>query len=175
MHGQGTFYDPRLNAGADAGTPQFPVAVKAGFANVRNSPDLITPKLANLHLYQLALPAPTPPAGSFDAAAAMRGQVVFAGPGKCATCHVPPLYTEPGWNLHTAQEIGIDDFQAQRSPEKRYRTTPLKGLFTRLKGGLYHDGRYATLADVIDHYDTVLALGLSTAQKADLAEYLKSL
>jgi len=176
MHGKGTFYDPRLNAGnPDAGTAQFPIAAANNFGNVRSDPDLITPKLANLQLYQLAIPAPTPPAGSFDATAAARGKTVFSGPGKCASCHVPPLYTEPGWNMHTPAEIGIDDFQASRSPDRRYRTTPLKGLFAHLKGGFYHDGRFATLADVIDHYDATFALGLSAGQKSDLAEFLKSL
>jgi hypothetical protein len=175
MHGKGTFYDPRLNAGAEAGTPQFPVAVQAGTGNVRTMPDLITPKLANLQVYQLAIPAPTPPAGSFDAAAATRGKSVFDGAGKCATCHVPPLFTEPGYNMHTAAEIGIDDFQAKRSPDQRYRTAPLRGLFTHVKGGFYHDGRFATVEAVIDHYDTVGTLGLTAAQKIDLAQYLKSL
>jgi hypothetical protein len=175
MHGKGTFYDPRLNALTDGGTPQFPIAVKAGFANVRNDPDLITPKLANLHLYQLAIAAPTPPASSFDAAAAARGKMVFGGAAKCATCHVPPLFTEPGWNMHKASEIGIDDFQALRSPDKAYRTAPLKGLFAHTKGGFYHDGRFATLAAVVDHYDSTFTLGLSAAQKTDLIEYLKSL
>lgn len=175
MHGKGTFYDPRLSAGADGGTPQFPIAVKAGSGNVRSTPDLITPKLANLQVYQLAIPAPTPPAGSFDAAAAARGKDLFAGAGKCATCHVPPLFTEPGYNMHTASEIGIDDFQAKRSPDQRYRTAPLRGLFTHTKGGFYHDGRFATLGAVVDHYDTVGTLGLTATQKGDLVEYLKSL
>jgi hypothetical protein len=175
MHGKGTLFDPRLNAGADGGTPQFPVAVAAGFANVRDNPDLVTPRLANLHLYQLAIPAPSAPAGSFDSAAATRGQVVFNGAGKCATCHVPPLYTEPGWNMHTAEEIGIDDFQSKRSPDNHYRTSPLKGLFAHTKGGFYHDGRFATLAEVVTHYDMTFALGLTSGQQADLVEFLKSL
>jgi hypothetical protein len=175
MHGQGTFYDPRLRAGADAGAAQFPVAARAGMDNVRATTDLITPKLANLQLYQLAISAPTPPAGSFDAAAATRGKVVFEGPAKCSSCHVPPLFTEPGYNSHAASEIGIDDFQASRSPDHRYRTAPLRGLFTHTKGGFYHDGRFATLGAVVDHYDTVGTLGLTAAQKSDLVEYLKSL
>jgi hypothetical protein len=170
MHGQGTFFDPRL-ANAD----QFPIAARAGFDNVRSDPDLITSKLAALHFYQLSIPAPTPPAGSFDSAAAENGRVLFAGKARCATCHVPPLFTEPGWNMHTPAEIGIDDFQANRSPDKRYRTTPLKGLFARQKGGFYHDGRFATFGDVIDHYNTFLSLGLSDAEKNQLIEYLKSL
>jgi hypothetical protein len=175
MHGQGTFYDPRLNAGADAGAPQFPIALKSGAGNVRNTPDLITPKLANLQRYQLGIPAPTPPSGSFDYAAAVRGKALFGGAAKCATCHVPPLFTEPGYNTHTAAEIGIDDFQAKRSPDQRYRTTPLRGLFSHMKGGFYHDGRFPTLSAVVDHYDTFGSLGLTAAQKSDLVEYLKSL
>src|SRR5579884_4235158 len=170
MHGKWNFLDPRLN---DAAT--FPIAAKNGFGDVRNDPDLITSKLGDLELYQLALPVPRPPAGSFDAAAAERGRQVFNGDAKCARCHVPPLYTEPGWNMHTAQELGIDDFQANRSPDKRYRTSPLRGLFSHEKGGFYHDGRFATLADVVAHYDSFFGLKLSNAQKHDLVEFLKSL
>ncbi len=170
MHGKGTFFDPRLD---DA--TKFPVAARAGFGHVHNDPDLITPKLGDLQLYQLSIAAPQPPAGSFDAAAAGRGREVFNGVGRCATCHVPPLYTEPGWNMHTPEEIGIDSFQADRAPDGRYRTTPLKGLFSHVRGGFYHDGRFATLADVVNHYDALFSLGLTPAQKQDLVEYLKSL
>ena len=170
MHGQGTFYDPRLNDAV-----KFPIAARAGFGNVRNDPDLITPKLPALQFYQLAIPAPAPPAGSYDVAAAARGESVFKGQAKCSVCHVPPIYTEPGWNMHTPEEIGIDDFQAKRSPDERYRTAPLKGLWTHQKGGFYHDGRFATLSDVIEHYNTFLGTNLSAQQKADLLEYLKSL
>jgi cytochrome c peroxidase len=77
--------------------------------------------------------------------------------------------------MHTPAEVGIDDFQAKRSPDERYRTTPLRGLFTRAKGGFYHDGRFATVADVVDHYDAAQMLGLTAAQKSDLVEFLKSL
>jgi hypothetical protein len=171
MHGQGTFFDPRLND-----KERFPVAVKAGFYDVRNKPDLVTSKLAALQYYQLSIPAPKPPAGSFDRAAAARGGSIFGGKAKCAWCHVPPLFTEPGWPMHTAEEIGVDDFQASRSPDKRfYRTTPLAGLFTRTKGGFYHDGRFADLRAVVTHYDRHLKLQLSDAEISDLVEYLKSL
>ena len=170
MHGNGTFYDPRLN---DA--EKFPIAAQNGFGNVRSDPDLITSKLAALHFYQLAIPAPKPPEGSFDAAAAARGEMLFKGSAQCATCHVPPLFTEPGWNMHTSEEIGIDDFQAMRSPDERYRTAPLKGLWTHTKGGFYHDGRFATLEDVVEHYNSHLGLGLSAQDKSDIAQYLLSL
>lgn len=172
MHGKGNFYDPRLDNAA-----QFPIAAANGFGNIRNPTDLITSKLPALHAYQLSLLAPRPPVRSFDAAAAARGQELFASDGKaqCATCHVPPLFTEPGWNLHTPEEMGIDSFQADRSPDGMYRTAPLMGLWTHTKGGFYHDGRFATLLDVVKHYDTLFSLGLTDTEKADLAEYLKSL
>jgi hypothetical protein len=109
MHGKGTFYDPRLN---DPG--QFPIAAREGFGNVRNEPDLITPKLAALHFYQLAIPAPAN--SGLSRTALENGKAVFENKAKCATCHVAPLFTEPGWNMHSATEIGIDDFQANRGP-----------------------------------------------------------
>lgn len=170
MGGRGTFYDPRL---ADA--EKFPIAATLGLDNVRSDPDLVTSKLAALHVYQLAIPAPRPPPGSFDARAARRGRELFNGKAQCATCHVPPLFTEPGWNMHTPEEIGIDDFQAQRSPDERYRTTPLAGLFARAKGGFYHDGRFPTYRSVVDHYDAHLRTGLTEREKDDVVEYLKSL
>jgi hypothetical protein len=170
MGGQGTFFDPRLNDAA-----RFPVAAAAGLGDLRSTPDLITSKLAALHFYQLAIPAPTPPAGSFDPAAAARGEAIFNGKAQCATCHVPPLYTDPGWNMHAPEEIGIDSFQADRSPDGRYRTAPLKGIWTHTKGGFYHDGRFATLEDVILHYNTFLGLALTPQEVTDLAEFLMSL
>jgi hypothetical protein len=170
MKGKGTFYDPRLNDPV-----QFPIAAREGFGNIRNTPDLITAKLAALHFYQLAIPAPAPPEGSFNRDAATRGQALFGGKAECATCHVPPLFTEPGWNMHTPEEMGIDAFQANRSPDRRYRTAPLKGLWAHQKGGFYHDGRFATLREVVDHYDRVRELGLTEQEKNDVVEYLKSL
>lgn len=170
MHGQGTFFDPRLN---DA--DKFPVAAANGFGNVRHEVDLITPKLAALQFYQLSIPAPEPPKGSFDEAAAERGEALFEGKAQCAACHVPPLYTEPGWNMHTGEEICIDNFQAERSPDGAYRTSPLKGLWTHTKGGFFHDGRFATLREVVDHYNQCFNLDLTDQESNDLVEYLKSL
>src|SRR5882724_11461516 len=171
MHGKGTFFDPRITNNP----AQFPVAAQAGFGNARSTTDLISPKLPALHFYQLALLAPKPPDGSFDAAAAARGQVVFNGAAKCSVCHVPPTFTEPGWNMHAADELKIDSFQADRAPDKKYRTTPLRGLWAHAKGGFYHDGRFATLGQVIDHYDDHFHLQLGAQQKSDLVEFLKSL
>ena len=170
MHGAATFFDGRFND-----KDQYPVAAKSGAGNTRNTPDKTTAKLAALHFYQLSIPAPKAPAGSYDKTAFERGTTVFNGPGKCATCHVPPLYTEPGYNMHAPSEIGIDSFQADRSPTHMYRTAPLAGLWTHQKGGFFHDGRFATLLDVVNHYDGQFKLNLSDANKKDLIEYLKGI
>jgi hypothetical protein len=170
MHGRGTFYDPRFND-----PKKYPVAVKSGSWNVRHTPDLVTSKLGPLHFYQLALRAPTPPKGSFDRAAAARGATIFnSTKARCATCHVPPAYSEPGFNMHKPEEVCTDAFQANRSPDGMYRTTPLKGLFAHAKGGYWHDGRFKDLRAVVDHYDSCFKIGLSGPQKRDLVEFLKS-
>jgi cytochrome c peroxidase len=123
---------------------------------------------------QYAIAAPRPPDGSFDASLAARGDELFRGAAKCSTCHNQDR-AEAGWPMHPGADIGIDEFQAQRSPDGKYRTTPLRGLWTHVKGGFYHDGRFPTLLDVVNHYDATMRLGLSDQDRAALVEYLKSI
>jgi mono/diheme cytochrome c family protein len=156
MHGHGNFSDSRLNI------------------NIVQSPDLVTSKLPALREYQLSLNAPAAPAGSFDAAAAERGRVVFNGAGKCATCHVGNTYTDVNsGKLHDPAETGMDAAYAQRTTQKKYRTTPLRGLWQHTP--YFHDGSAATLMDVVDHYNSVRTLQLTEQQKQDQVEYLKTL
>jgi hypothetical protein len=168
MHGIGNFDDSRLG-NAD----QFPIAARAGFDHVRNKPDLITSKLGALHVYQLSLPVPH--SRKFNRAAARRGKALFNAKARCQNCHMRPAFSDAGWNLHTAQEICIDNFQSSRSPTFRYRTTPLRGIVAKMKGGFYHDGRYPTLMSVVNHYVDCFKLRLSAGEKRDLVEYLKGL
>ncbi len=174
MHGVGNFTDARLD---DA--TKFPVAARHKLGHVRVPPDKdqISSKLAALNYYQLSIEAPRAKAGSFVVAAAARGKAVFNGKANCASCHVGDRFTDSGWNMHTAEEIGIDSFQADRSPDGRYRTTPLRGLGARAtqKGGFYHDGRFPDLRAVVGHYDQAHKLQLTEAEITDLVEYLKSL
>jgi hypothetical protein len=173
VHGRGRFYDPRLD-----NAEKYPVAARSKQGHKTDAEDRITAKLPALQFYQLSLPTPKAPSSAFDAKAAAVGEKLFAGKAQCASCHVPPLFTEPGWNLHKAEEIGIDDFQAKRSPDDRYRTAPLRALWDTKqihKGGFYHDGRFASLNDVVDHYDDHFALDLTAQEKRDLIEFLKSL
>jgi hypothetical protein len=173
MDGQGTFFDPRLD-----NAEKYPIAAREGFGHKKDAKDLTTAKLPALQFYQLAIPTPKAPPNSFNREAALRGRDIFNNKANCASCHVPPIYTEPGWNLHTAEEIGIDGFQASRAPDNRYRTEPLRALFETEKihkGGFYHDGRFATLRDVVNHYDTFFKLGLTEKEKNELIEFLKSI
>jgi len=184
MHGVGSFFDPRLDNAA-----KFPIAAANGFGHlqINADDDQITPKLGPLQFYLLSLPSPQPVAGKdFDAEAAERGDELFSvdGKAKCGTCHVEPLWTEPGWNLHTPAEVGVDSFEADRAPDNTYKTMNLGGIFVREEGlfmdpanqgRYYHDGRFKTLLDVVNHYNVHFSLGLSDGEKNDLVEYLKSL
>ena len=154
MGGHGNFSDPRLGI------------------EIVHTPDLVTSKLPALRAYQLSLPAPPPPAGSYDPAAAERGKDVFNA--ACIRCHVGADGTDNnGGKLHAPEETGMDDAYAARTTTKAYRTTPLRGLWQHPP--YFHDGSAATLEDVVTHYDTVLDLNLSEAQRADLVEYLRTL
>lgn len=154
MHGHGFFSEPRLEI------------------NVANPPDQVEAKLADLEAYQLSLTAPAP-TGSFDAAAAARGQAVFTGQGQCSTCHTGPSFTDANARLHDPAEVPTDPTHAQRSATKMYRTTPLRALVQHAP--YFHDGSAATLGDLVDRYDSAQNLQLTVEQKADLVEYLKSL
>jgi hypothetical protein len=191
LHGKGTFFDERFD-----NPQQFPIAAKAGLGHVSTDPDSdrVTGKLGALHFYQLALPAVKPRAGiDFDPDAAKRGDELFSGKANCNSCHREPLWTEPGWNQHTPEEIKIDGFEARRAPASinaegkavhGYRTMNLAGIFVRErglfmfpqdKGHFYHDGRFKTLLDVVNSYNDRFTLGLTDQEKHDLVEYLKSL
>ncbi|HXE59106.1 MAG TPA: hypothetical protein VN607_00300 [Gemmatimonadaceae bacterium] len=155
MHGQGSFSEPRLGI------------------NVVQSPDLVASKLPALQAYQLSIAAPAPPAGSFDAAAATRGKLIFQGPGNCTQCHSGSSFTDANLRLHKQSEIPTDPQYAERSATKLWRTSPLRGVWQHPP--YFHDGSAATLLDVVNRYDTAKGLNLSDKQKADLIQYLLSL
>lgn len=162
MGGHGSFEDPRIGV------------------SVTQTPDLVTPRLPALLQYQLSLKTPAPPAGSFDRNAARRGARIFNGPARCATCHIPPTYTDvlsgPDPSvpvLHDAAETGIEPNYAQRSATKRYRTTPLRALWQHPP--YFHDGSAPDLLAVVNHYDQVLGLNLTARERSDLVEFLKTL
>ena len=159
MGGLGTFDEPRLNLHVANGTT-----------------DLVSAKLPALQAYQLSIAAPPPPAASFDVVAAARGKLVFEGVGRCATCHSGALYSDANTTLHPPADSMAEPetpSYAARSASKRYRTSPLAGVWQHAP--YFHDGSAATLDDVVRIYDTRRSLGLTAEQKGDLVQYLKSL
>jgi hypothetical protein len=162
MGGKGHFTDPRIGL------------------VIHQSPDLVTPKLEDLLAYQLSLRTPEPPRGSFDRVAANRGRRLFRNEAGCATCHQGPTLTDVlnGSSrqvplLHDPNEIGTEPEYASRSATKRYRTTPLRGLWQHPP--YFHDGSAPDLPAVVEHYDRQFGLNLDAQQKSDLVEYLKTL
>jgi mono/diheme cytochrome c family protein len=154
MGGHGNFQDERLKL------------------DIRQEPDRVTPMLPALREYQFSLAPPSPPAGSFDAAAAARGKALFEGQARCASCHAGPGFSDAP-KLHTPAEIGMEPNEARRSRTGMYRTTPLRGAWQHPP--YFHDGSAATLLNVVEHYDQVLHLQLTASQRADIAQYLGSL
>lgn len=154
MHGHGDFSDPRIGVSVDW------------------DEDVVTPLLEPLLEYQLSLTAPSPPAGSFDPAAAERGRGVFET-GGCAECHSGPLLTDAADRLHAPSETCMDPTLSERAATGMYRTTPLRGLWQHPP--YFHDGSAETLGAVVDHYESCLDLGLTSGQRTDLIEYLRSL
>jgi cytochrome c peroxidase len=67
----------------------------------------------------------------------------------------------------------MESVYAARSATARYRTAPLRGIWQHPP--YFHDGSAADLPAVVNHYNTILRLGLTAQQKADLVEFLKSL
>lgn len=154
MHGHGNFSDPRLGI------------------DIRQSPDMVGPKLPALRAYQHSISAPQPPAGTVDVAAAARGRELFNR--TCASCHVGGNGTDNNSGvLHAASETGMNAAYAARTANKGYRTTPLRALWQH--SPYFHDGSAATLEDVVRHYNSVRRLDLNDAQQRDLVQYLRSL
>jgi cytochrome c peroxidase len=67
----------------------------------------------------------------------------------------------------------MDPTYAERTSQKKYRTTPLRAL--KKHAPYFHDGSATTLEDVVNHYARVRNLQLSGEEKKQLVEYLKSL
>jgi cytochrome c5 len=162
MGGHGTFSDSRTGVNVTNGTD-----------------DLISSKLPALQAYQLSLTSPPAPAGSFDAAAAVRGKGIFEGPAQCSRCHSGSEFTDANDRLHPPSEVvsepepnGVPSY-ASRSATKQYRTAPLKSLWQHAP--YFHNGSAAKLEDVVKTYNSRQSLGLSDAAMSDLTQYLKSL
>ena len=170
MHGSGTFFDARLN-----NAEQYPVAAKSGSGNTRGKPDLVTAKLAALHFYHSLSRHRSPRMVVLfwrhlhvEKQSSMARQTAPA-----ATCSRFSLSRETIFTL----PVRSASIRGKPTDHRRTCTAPRRSQVCGAieRGGFYHDGRFATLPDVIEHYDGFFKLRLTDREKRDLTEYLKSL
>lgn len=124
--------------------------------------------------------------------AAKRGFELFRGKAECATCHTPPLMTDNGFhNIGVPQagplkeDLGRYDVTKDPADRGKFKT---QTLYNSASFAFFmHNGVFSSLEEVIDHYDKggnpndptqdplIFKLNLTSAEKADLIEFLKSL
>ncbi|AUX41657.1 cytochrome B6 [Sorangium cellulosum] len=105
----------------------------------------------------------------------LRGEQVFHGKGRCATCHVPPYYTDNLMhNLRTERffkpELIAGRMATADGPIKSF---PLRGI--KDSPPYLHDGRLLTLEDTVEFFNLVLGVKLTAQEKADLTSFLRTL
>ena len=105
----------------------------------------------------------------------LRGQEIFFGKGQCATCHVPPYYTDNSMhNLHLErffkEELVDGMVMTGDGPIK---TFPLRGV--KDSPPYLHDGRLLTLEDTVEFFNLVMETKLAAQDKKDLAAFLRAL
>lgn len=104
-----------------------------------------------------------------------RGQEVFFGKGRCASCHEPPYYTD-----NTMHNLQADSFYEQRmvngmmmAADGPIKTFPLRGI--KDTPPYLHDGRLLTLEDTVEYFNLALGRNLTEQEKKDLVAFLRAL
>jgi cytochrome c peroxidase len=107
--------------------------------------------------------------------AELHGQEVFFGKGQCATCHLPPYYTD-----NTMHNLQAERFYKPQlingimaSADGPIKTFPLRGV--KDSPPYLHDGRLLTLEDTVEYFNLVLELNLTKDEKADLVSFMQAL
>ncbi|WP_240009264.1 cytochrome-c peroxidase [Leptospira sanjuanensis] len=119
---------------------------------------------------------------------AQSGFALFNGKANCASCHQGEHFTDNGFH-----NIGL---KSNRKDVGRFKIVPVKSMKGAFKtptlrdvdftGPYMHDGSYATLEEVVEHYDrggdetsnldpNMAPLKLNFQEKADLVAFMKSL
>src|SRR5438093_10418976 len=105
----------------------------------------------------------------------LRGQVLFFGKGQCATCHVPPYYTDNLMHNLRAERFYrpqmINGMMA--SADGPIKTFPLRGI--KDTPPYLHDGRLLTLDDTVEFFNLILGTQLTAQEKQDLVTFLRAL
>ena len=107
--------------------------------------------------------------------AELRGQALFFGKGNCASCHVPPYYTDNLlYNLHAERffrPVMINHMMA--IGDGPIKTFPLRGI--KDSPPYLHDGRLLTLDDTVEFFNLILGVQLTPQEKKDVVAFLRAL
>jgi cytochrome c peroxidase len=117
--------------------------------------------------------------GKLDSAKAtpaeLRGQDIFFNKGKCASCHVPPYYTDNlMYNLRAERfykPVMINGEMA--SADGPIKNFPLRGI--KDSPPYLHDGRLLTLEDSVEFFNLILGTRLTAQEKQDLLAFLRAI
>ena len=179
MQGKGRFWDPRLNNPA-----QFPIAAAHGFGDLRlpngniSIPMTIRSPVNLLRCSSISSPSPRHSLPLVRSTGRPRLAATSCSAEKrSATTVMSSRFGQiPAGICTRLSEVCIDSFSGEpcagsEVPNSRRSAA----LFTHLKGGFYHDGRFKTLNAVVAHYNTCMNLGLTAGEQSDLIQYLLSL
>jgi len=105
----------------------------------------------------------------------LRGEALFFGKAKCATCHAPPYYTD-----NTMHDLKLERFFKPRRArgmmlggDGPIKTFPLRGI--KDTPPYLHDGRLLTLDDTVRFFNVVLETKLTPDEEADVSAFMKAL
>lgn len=105
----------------------------------------------------------------------MRGQDVFYGKGKCASCHLPPYFTDN--SMHDLAEERFHEPKvvngALDDADGPVKTMVLRGL--KDTPPYLHDGRLLTIEDTVEYFNLILETKLTRQEKSDLVAFLRQL
>jgi cytochrome c peroxidase len=98
----------------------------------------------------------------------IRGEEVFFGKGKCASCHTPPFYLD-----HQMHDLHVERFLRDEPGDGPIKTFTLRGI--KDSPPYLHDGRLLTLEDTVEFFNLVLELKLTPQEKQDLVAFMRQL
>jgi cytochrome c peroxidase len=105
----------------------------------------------------------------------LKGQEIFFGKAKCAACHPAPYYTD---NL--MHNLKAERFYKPRmingrmaSADGPIKTFPVRGI--KDSPPYLHDGRLLTLEDLVEFFNMIQQLKLTTQEKKDLTAFMRAL
>ena len=104
--------------------------------------------------------------------AELQGEAIFNGKGRCSACHPAPYYTD-----NSMHDLKAERFYKQEmangmmmAHDGRIKTFPLRGI--KDSPPYLHDGRCFTLEDIVEYFNIIQELHLTTQEKSNLVAFM---